>query len=213
MRERITRSRPTPATVHWGYLDAKIPPRLTIDSGDTVTIDTVSGGLADVGDTSIMLPHHREICEKLKPSPGPHILTGPVAVRGAEPGDTLEVRIKAMELTVDWGWNLIRPLRGTLPEDYPEFRCRIIPIDRRAMTAKLPWGATIPLQPVLRHPRRGAAAGVRAVLVGRAARVRRQHGQQGVARRHVALFCRCSCRARTSPPATGMPCRATARSA
>ena len=110
---------PTPATVHWGYLDAKIPPRLTVHSGDTVTIDTVSGGLADVGDTSIMLPHHREICEKLKPSPGPHILTGPVAVRGAEPGDTLEVRIRAMQLTVDWGWNLIRPLRGTLPEDYP----------------------------------------------------------------------------------------------
>ena len=48
---------------------------------------------------------------------------------------------------MDWGWNLIRPLRGTLPEDYPDFRCRIIPIDRKAMTAKLPWGATIPLSP------------------------------------------------------------------
>jgi len=138
---------PRPATVHWGYLDAQIPPRLTVDSGDTVVIDTVSGGLGDVGDTSIMRPHHREICETLKPSPGPHILTGPVAVRGAEPGDTLEIRIKAMELTVDWGWNLIRPLRGTLPEDYPNFRCRIIPIDRKAMTCKLPWGATIPLSP------------------------------------------------------------------
>lgn len=138
---------PTPATVHWGFLDAKIPPRLTIESGDTVTIETVSGGLADVGDTSIMLPYHREICEQLKPTPGPHILTGPIAVRGAEPGDTLEVRIKAIELTVDWGWNLIRPLRGTLPEDYPDFRCCIIPIDRSAMTARLPWGATIPLRP------------------------------------------------------------------
>ena len=138
---------PTPATVHWGFLDAKIPPRLTIDSGDTVTIETVSGGLADVGDTSIMLPYHRQICEQLKPSPGPHILTGPIAVRGAEPGDTLEVHIKAIELTVDWGWNLIRPLRGTLPEDYPDFRCRIIPIDRTAMTAKLPWGPSIPLSP------------------------------------------------------------------
>jgi acetamidase/formamidase len=138
---------PTPATVHWGYLDAKIPARLTVESGDTVTIESVSGGLADVGDTSLMLPHHREICQALKPSPGPHILTGPVAVRGAEPGDTLEVRIKAMDLTVDWGWNLIRPLRGTLPEDYPEFRCRIIPIDRKAMTCKLQWGATVPLRP------------------------------------------------------------------
>jgi acetamidase/formamidase len=138
---------PAPQTVHWGYLDAKIPPRLTVESGDTIVIDTVSGGLADVGDTSIMLPHHREICEKVKPSPGPHILTGPVAVRGAEPGDTLEVRIKAIELTVDWGWNLIRPLRGTLPEDYPDFRCRILPIDRAAMTTKLPWSATVPLRP------------------------------------------------------------------
>jgi acetamidase/formamidase len=138
---------PSPATVHWGFLDAKIPPRLTIESGDTVTIDTVSGGLADVGDTSIMLQHHREICEQLKPSPGPHILTGPIAVRGAEPGDSLEVHIKAIELTVDWGWNLIRPLRGTLPEDYFEFRCRIIPIDRGAMTAKLPWGPSLPLRP------------------------------------------------------------------
>jgi acetamidase/formamidase len=94
-----------------------------------------------------MFSHHREICEKLKPSPGPHILTGPIAVRGAEPGDTLEIRIKDIELTVDWGWNLIRPLRGTLPEDYPEFHCRIIPIDRNAMTCRLPWGATIPLSP------------------------------------------------------------------
>jgi acetamidase/formamidase len=138
---------PSPPTVHWGYLDAKIPPRLTVESGDTVTVDTVSGGLADVGDTSIMLPHHRAICEALKPSPGPHILTGPIAVRGAEPGDTLEIRITAMQLTVDWGWNLIRPLRGTLPEDYPAFRCRIIPIDRQAKTCTLPWGATIPLSP------------------------------------------------------------------
>src|SRR5262245_1822380 len=84
--------RPTPATVHWGYLDAKIPPRLTVNSGDTVTIDTVSGGLADVGDTSIMLPHHREICEKIKLSPGPPILTGLIAVRGEEPGDPQAVR-------------------------------------------------------------------------------------------------------------------------
>jgi acetamidase/formamidase len=57
------------------------------------------------------------------------------------------VRIKDIALTVDWGWNLIRPLRGTLPEDYLEFRCRIIPIDRKAMICPLPWGARIPLRP------------------------------------------------------------------
>jgi acetamidase/formamidase len=139
--------KPSPEAVHWGFFDAKTPPRLTIDSGDTVTIETVSGGMGDVGDTSIMRPDHREIVEKLKPAPGPHILTGPIAIRGAEPGDTLEVRIKAIDLSVDWGWNLIRPLRGTLPEDYPVLRCRVLPIDRKAMTTTLPWGPTIPLQP------------------------------------------------------------------
>jgi acetamidase/formamidase len=94
-----------------------------------------------------MAPAHREIVEKLKPHLGPHILTGPVAVRGAEPGDTLEVRIKAIELSVDWGWNIIRPLRGTLPEDFPNFRQELIPIDRKAMTAKPAWGPAIPLRP------------------------------------------------------------------
>lgn len=138
---------PTPETVHWGYFDATIPPRLTMDPGDTVTIDTVSGGKLHVEDLSILRPDHREIVEKLAPVLGPHILTGPVAVRGAAPGDTLEVRIKAIELTVDWGWNVILPLRGTLPEDFPRFERRLIPIDRRAMTARLAWGATVPLAP------------------------------------------------------------------
>ena len=137
----------TPATVRWGALDAKIPPCLTIGSGDTVVIETVSGNPADVGHAVTLEPHHRAICEAHKPWPGPHILTGPVAVAGAEPGDTLEVRIKAIELSVDWGWSIIRPLRGTLPEDYPKYSCRVIPIDRRAMTAKLPWGPSIPLSP------------------------------------------------------------------
>lgn len=138
---------PTPDTVHWGYFDATIPPRLTVEPGATVTIDTVSGGKLHVEDLSILRPDHREIVEKLKPVLGPHILTGPVAVRGAAPGDTLEVRIQAIELTVDWGWNVILPLRGTLPEDFPEFQRRLIPIDRQAMTARLAWGATIPLRP------------------------------------------------------------------
>lgn len=138
---------PSPETVHWGYFDATIPPRLTVDSGDTVTVDTVSGGLVEVADTSIMRPDHREIVERLKPVLGPHILTGPIAVRGAEPGDTLEVRIVSIELSVDWGWNVIRPLKGALPEDFPAFQRRIVPIDRTTMTATLPWGPRLPLRP------------------------------------------------------------------
>jgi acetamidase/formamidase len=138
---------PSPETVHWGHFDAKLPPRLTVDPGDSVTVVTVSGGAAEVGDVARMGPAHREIVEKLKPHLGPHILTGPVAVRGAEPGDTLEVRIQAIELSVDWGWNVIRPLKGTLPEDFPNFRQELIPIDRKALTAKPAWGPAIPLRP------------------------------------------------------------------
>ncbi|HVL57104.1 MAG TPA: acetamidase/formamidase family protein [Burkholderiaceae bacterium] len=137
---------PTPQTVHWGFFDGTLPPQLEVDSGDTVTVDTVSGW-GEVADPSLMQPMHREIATTLKPVLGPHILTGPIAVRGAQPGHTLEVRIKSIELTADWGWNVIRPLRGTLPEDFPNTYKHVIPIDRSAMTAKLPWGPTIPLQP------------------------------------------------------------------
>ncbi len=138
---------PSPETVHWGYLDAAIPPRLTVEPGDIVTVDTVSGGPAEIADLAILRPDHREIVQKVRQGPGPHILTGPIAVRGAEPGDTLEVRIQAIELTADWGWNVIRPLKGTLPEDFPAFERRVIPIDRKGLTARLPWGPTIPLRP------------------------------------------------------------------
>lgn len=133
-------------TVHWGYFDAQLPARLEIQSGDTVVIDTVSGIPAIAPDAPYTAAH-REIVTKLKPQLGPHILTGPVAVRGAMPGDAIEVRIRALELTADWGWNVIRPLRGSLPEDFPNFEKRVIPLDRKAMTARLAWGPTIPLQP------------------------------------------------------------------
>lgn len=137
---------PSPETVHWGFFDAALPAVLEVDSGDTITIDTVSGW-AEVVDTARISAAHAEILEKVRPGPGPHILTGPVHVRGALPGDALEVRIRSIELTVDWGWNVIRPLRGTLPEDFPYFQKRLIPIDRERMVAPLPWGPQIPLQP------------------------------------------------------------------
>lgn len=147
MTPKTHRLDPTPETVHWGYFDATIPARLEVDSGDTVIVDTVSGWMDVAPDPKLYRPEHRKIIDTLKPVMGPHILTGPIAVRGAQPGDTLEVRIAAIELTADWGWNVMRPLRGTLPEDFPEFQRRVIPIDRTAMTAKLDWGPVIPLQP------------------------------------------------------------------
>jgi acetamidase/formamidase len=137
---------PTPETVHWGYFDAALPARIEVESGDTVIVDTVSGWPA-VSPEAPYSAAHREVFTKAKQELGAHILTGPVAVRGAMPGDTLEVRIRDIELTVDWGWNVIRPLRGTLPEDFPNFERRTLPIDRERMRARLPWGPDVPLSP------------------------------------------------------------------
>jgi len=138
---------PSPSNVHWGFFDAKRPAIATIESGDTVVVETVSGGLEEVGDAALLSPKHLEIVRNVPRGLGPHILTGPIAVNGAQPGDTLEFRIREIELTVDWGWNVIRPLRGTLPEDFPYFSRRIIPIDRTMRLARLPWGVNIPVSP------------------------------------------------------------------
>ena len=138
---------PTPQTVHWGYFNASIPAVLQIESGDELVIDTFSGGMSEVADPSLFRPEHRLIVDTVPQIMGPHILTGPVHVKGAEPGDTLEVRILDIELTTDWGWNIIRPLKGALPEDFPNLSRRVIPIDRQTNMARLPWGVDVPLRP------------------------------------------------------------------
>ena len=83
------------------------------------------------------------------PRLGPHIITGPVAVRGAEPGDCLRVTVEKIELGADWGFCGFRPLVGTLPEDFPYRRLLHIPVDRAARTCTVPVGPgiTLPLSP------------------------------------------------------------------
>ena len=141
----------SPNTVHWGYFDAGLKPLLTIESGDTVTISTVSGQPAQMPPpgSGLSVPAalaaiHKGVQSKLG---GPHILTGPVAVRGARAGQVLEVRIKAVELHYDWGYNAIRPLAGALPDDFKEMRVIHIPLDKSRMIGKLPWGLELPLKP------------------------------------------------------------------
>ena len=138
----------SPDTVHWAIFDAALPPVATIDSGGTVTLNTVSGGPDVLPDDSFeILPEHREIHEKVTPGGAGHIMTGPVAVRGAQPGDMLEVRIQDVSLRTDWGWNRIRPLAGTLPEDFPTITLNHLRLDREKMVGHMPWGVDLPLSP------------------------------------------------------------------
>jgi acetamidase/formamidase len=138
-----------PNTVHWGFFDAALKPLITVDPGDEVIISTVSGSPAQMPPASFAVPAALPaIHAKLQPKlGGPHIMTGPVAVRGAKAGQVLEVRIKAIDLHYDWGYNVIRPLAGALPDDFKESRIIHIPLDRAAMIGQLPWGLELPLKP------------------------------------------------------------------
>jgi acetamidase/formamidase len=136
---------------HWGYFDANCAPVLTIKDGDRVTIDCVSGqpnALPAPGKFYIP-PELLEIHASLRPELGPHILTGPISIENAKPGQVLEIRILDVQLRQDWAYNTIRPLTGALPDDFHERRSLIFPLDKDRMIARLPWGLELPLKPFL----------------------------------------------------------------
>ena len=144
----------TPATVVWGYYSAKTKPVLTVHSGDTVRIQTLSTcgsterligeGVAPSDIPSYNADIYREVKDK---GPGGHILTGPVEVAEAEPGDVLEVDILKVDIDVPFACNGFGTGRGFLPNDYPYARTKIIPLDRENMLAHFARGIDIPLHP------------------------------------------------------------------
>jgi len=140
----------TPETIRFGMFSAQFPAVLTIASGDTVTVETFSGGLEAMPapGSGLSIPAgHAAILAANPPRIGPHLLTGPIAITGAEPGDMLEIRIEHIEFAADWGFNVIRPLAGTLPEDFPDPVLSHITIDRTQRVGRMPWGTEIPLAP------------------------------------------------------------------
>jgi len=140
----------SPETVRWGTFDAAYPPLLTVNTGDTVVLECVSGApevMPTPGSGLTIPPALAAIHASNIHRGGGHILTGPVAVAGAAPGDMLEVRIDKIELGNDWGYCGFRPLAGTLPEDFPERYLSHIPVDRGRRTCQLPWGTELPLAP------------------------------------------------------------------
>jgi acetamidase/formamidase len=141
----------TPDTVHWGRFWSDLPPVTTVASGDRVTIQTFSGRkevLPPQGSGMTVAPEHHIILEADLAGQA-HLLTGPVAIAGAMPGDVLKIEIEKNELGADWGFNVVRPAAGTLPGEFP-VSCETlthIPIDQASKTWRLPWGATLPLAP------------------------------------------------------------------
>ena len=150
---RTHRLDPSPTTVVWGRYDAAAKPALHVASGDTVVVRTLitssperlQGAGVAPGEVE---PALREIYAKVTDKgPGGHILTGPIFVDGAEPGDALEVRILKVELAIPYAYNGFAVGRGFLPEDFPHAKMRIIPLDARRNLAHFGDGIEVPLAP------------------------------------------------------------------
>jgi acetamidase/formamidase len=139
----------TPETVQWGWLDPKEPPKLTIDSGDTVSVETLMHSLDQVQPG---VPMERLVeLRKQNDGGGPHSITGPIYVRGAEPGDTLEIHILKIIPKAD-GFNFNLPGKefptvGLLASEFPEGFVRYYKLDLTKMQTEFKPGIVLNLAP------------------------------------------------------------------
>jgi acetamidase/formamidase len=140
----------TPETVAYGFYWSQAKPAITIASGDIIDVETLltstpprlesAGVPADKIQSSL-----RAIVEKVTDKgPGGHILTGPVFVEGAEPGDVLEVKVLEIGYSIAYGYN---GCSGFLRDLCADPRTRIIQLDTVKKIADLGNGIVVPLKP------------------------------------------------------------------
>src|SRR5947209_9405442 len=144
----------TPQTLAWGYYWAGAKPVLTIKSGDVVEIQTVSGNPTNLERAGVpaeqIQPELRKLYAEVPQEakgPGGHLLTGPIAIEGAQPGDVLEVRIREIRMDVPYARNNYQPGSGFLPDEFPGTRVKIVPLDRERKVGRFAAGIDIPLKP------------------------------------------------------------------
>lgn len=142
----------TSETMHVGFFDQSLPPVLTIDSGDEVDfeIGTLYGNRVQPDMSLQDLMRLRDEL-RLPPELSLHTMTGPVAVRGAQPGDTLEIRIRELRLG-DFGYNVAYPgslCKGLLPEDFPDGHVKWFHFPSGQLTTEFAPGINIPLRPFM----------------------------------------------------------------
>lgn len=144
----------TKQTVHLGGFSHLLKPALTIDSGDTIDVETYTGYyIYDKAPPEFLTPEFLDICQNLPPerkiAGGPHLLTGPIYVRDAQPGDVLEVKLEAIAPRLPVGFNAIRPGWGALPQQFTQPALRFIGLDLTNNIAQFPAdsGIKIPLKP------------------------------------------------------------------
>ena len=147
---RVHRLPATPQTVAWGYYWAGAKPALRIASGDIVEVETLLTSSPSRLEAAGVPPAEveaslRAITDSVKDKgPGGHILTGPIFIEGAEPGDVLEVRVLDVKMAIPYGYN---GCSGFLRDLCGEPRTRIIQLDRKKKRADLGSGIVVPLRP------------------------------------------------------------------
>jgi acetamidase/formamidase len=144
----------TPETVAYGYYWSEAKPALRINSGDIIDVDTLltnsPAGLKRAGVPDDKIQASLKAIEAALPrgdarrGPGGHILTGPVYVEGAEPGDALEVKILSIDLPIDYGYN---GCSGFVHANCTPGATKILTLDRKTMTSEFGPGIVVPLKP------------------------------------------------------------------
>jgi acetamidase/formamidase len=154
----------TPATVHWGHFDAALEPALTVASGDLVRIETLTHHAGDAPDL-LMDEGIEQVFDAVDDrGPGPHLLTGPIAVAGARPGDVLQVDILEAQPRLPYGSNFAGHW-GHLYDDFRKERVTIFELDVAAGLGRArfayDWtasalalrpGTVVPPDPAARQP-------------------------------------------------------------
>ncbi len=141
-------------TVHLGGFSCDLDPALIVNSGDHIQVETYTGfKVYNQAPNAFLTPEFLEICHHLPldrmVGSGSHLLTGPIYINNAEPGDVLEVRLESISPLLSMGFNAIRKGWGALPKQFSESRLRFIPLDLDKNIAEFPpnSGILIPLRP------------------------------------------------------------------
>jgi len=139
-------------TVHRGFFDASLKPVLTVNSGDIVKLETATGNpryFEQLGVPKEKIPAELyDVFEGVdNAGRGDHTLTGPIYINGAEPGDSLEIRLRAIDLRLPIAGQGFVPNRGLLPEDFPKGKDRVLWLDLKKKTAEYAPGIVVPLRP------------------------------------------------------------------
>jgi acetamidase/formamidase len=146
LRPVLHELRATPKTVHWGYFDAALAPALTVANGDIVRIEALTHHAGDAPEL-MMDEGIQAIWDAVPPddrNPGVHIMTGPIYVEGARPGDVLEVRYLQMTPRLNYGSNLAAHWGHLYREFGEKERVTIYRLDAGTQTAEAAFAYDFP---------------------------------------------------------------------